>query len=659
MRTYDHNENRPTGPGGTQESPVRSDEITIAYQPILRGATTAVLCYFLFDVITRLFFPGEAHLGIMLTGVGSVALLALFIRRYLHTPRSAVQLNISGTLIFLSMIITTNLQQLLHFETENLVYAILLMPISAAILPSRRTIAVAVAICFVNLIWLVWQNLPGELNNYLWVGIAGIGAGIAVAAIIRTAVLNSVKARLEADRDRETAEQLAREAHHLAECDALTGLPNRRSFFLALNERVERLRTQGEPFILGLVDLDGFKPVNDTYGHAAGDEMLKTVAERLTAVSGERAMPARLGGDEFALLAPANPKTSEAALSLGHRIEAKLSEPYDLGGYRCKGSGSVGLLICDDPHLTANDLMERVDHALYFAKRALQGKAVLFNAALEQEMSTSSQVDKALRRCDAEAEFEVWFQPQYDLVKSRITGFEALARWDSHELGRVTPDVFIPAAERAGLIRSLTQTLLKKAMAEMASWPDDLTLSFNLSTHDLMSPNAIDAILQTVEASGIPASRVEFEITETAMMGDFNHARRAIERISNAGHSVALDDFGIGYSSLQYLQLLPVSKLKIDHSFVRNILEDTSAFKIVRTLLSLSQTLGLGCVVEGVESPAQVHILRTMGARHLQGYLIGAPMKAEAIPDSLDEVHDFSPAAQMPPPPPGRCASAV
>jgi EAL domain-containing protein (putative c-di-GMP-specific phosphodiesterase class I) len=221
----------------------------------------------------------------------------------------------------------------------------------------------------------------------------------------------------------------------------------------------------------------------------------------------------------------------------------------------------------------------------------------------------------------------------------------------------VTPDVFIPAAERAGLIRPLTQTLLRKAMAEMASWPDDLSLSFNLSTHDLMSPNAIDAILQTVEASGIPASRIEFEITETAMMSDFNQARRAIDRISEAGHSVALDDFGIGYSSLQYLQLLPVSKLKIDHSFVRNILEDTSSFKIVRTLLSLSQTLGLGCVVEGVESPAQVHILRTMGARHLQGYLIGAPMKPEAIPGSLDEIHDFAPAAQMPPPP-GRCASA-
>ena len=658
MPPHDHDQTPPTGPGSTPEPPVRSDEITIAYQPILRGAATAALCYFLFDIVARLLSPGEAPLGIMLVAVGAAAILAVLVRRYLRSPRTAVELDVSGALLCLAMIFCSNLQQALHFETENLAYAVLLMPISAAILPRRRTIAAAIGLSFVNLVWLVWQHIPGQIVDYVWVGISGCAAGVAIAAVIRTAVLHSVKARLDAIHDREVAEHLAREAHHLAECDALTGLPNRRSFFLALNERVERLRKHGEPFILGLVDLDGFKPVNDTYGHAAGDEMLKTVAERLTAVSGDRAMPARLGGDEFALIAPAEPKTAEAALSLGHRIEAKLSERYDLGGYRCRGSGSVGLLICDDPGLTAHELMERADHALYFAKRALQGKAVLFNAALEQEMSTSSQVDKALRRCDADAEFEVWFQPQYDLVKSRITGFEALARWDSQELGRVTPDVFIPAAERAGLIRPLTQTLLRKAMAEMASWPDDLSLSFNLSTHDLMSPNAIDAILQTVEASGIPASRIEFEITETAMMSDFNQARRAIDRISDAGHSVALDDFGIGYSSLQYLQLLPVSKLKIDHSFVRNILEDTSSFKIVRTLLSLSQTLGLGCVVEGVESPAQVHILRTMGARHLQGYLIGAPMKPEAIPGSLDEIHDFAPGAQMPPPPPGRCASA-
>ena len=650
---------RPSLADGKKTGPlVRKDELTIAYQPILRGAATAVLCYLLFDIVTRLIFPGEASLGIMLIAVGSSAIMAQIIRLYLRQPRTAVQLDVSGALLCLAMIFNSNLQQSLHFETENLAYAVLMMPMSAAILPRRRTIAAAIGVSFANMLWLVSQNLPGQVVDYAWVGIGGIAAGISIAAVIRTAVLRSVKAHLDAIHDREVAEDLAREAHHLAECDALTGLPNRRSFFLALNERVERLRETGEPFILGLVDLDGFKPVNDTYGHAAGDEMLQTVAERLTAVSGDAALPARLGGDEFALLAPADPKTAEAALSLGHRIEAKLSEPYDLGNYRCKGSGSVGLLICDNPELDTHDLMERADHALYFAKRALQGKSVLFNAALEQEMLTSSQVDKALRRCDYEAEFEVWFQPQYDLVKSRVTGFEALARWNSSELGPVTPDIFIPAAERGGLIRPLTQALLHKALAEMATWPDDLSLSFNLSTHDLMSPNAIDAILRTVEESGIPASRIEFEITETAMMSDFAQARRAIDQISDAGHSVALDDFGIGYSSLQYLQLLPVSKLKIDHSFVRNILEDTSSFKIVRTLLSLSQTLGLGCVVEGVESPAQVHILRTMGARHLQGYLIGAPMQSRAVPACLDEVHDFSPATLMPPRPPENRASA-
>jgi predicted signal transduction protein with EAL and GGDEF domain len=338
-------------------------------------------------------------------------------------------------------------------------------------------------------------------------------------------------------------------------------------------------------------------------------------------------------------------------LSLGQAIEARLSEPYKLGDYTCKGSASVGVLLCDDPELEASAMMERADHALYCAKRALQGKTVLFDNALEQEMSATVEVDKALRRADHAREFEVYFQPQLDLSRSRLVGFEALARWNSPELGAVTPDVFIPAAERAGLIRPLTRIFLGKALEAMGEWPADLKLSFNLSTLDLMSPNAIDTILDRVAKSGIAPERIEFEITETAMMSDFGQARLAIGRIHDAGHPVALDDFGIGYSSLRYLQQLPVNKLKIDHSFVRNILEDSSSFKIVRTLLSLAQTLGLNCVVEGVETPAQLQILKTMGARLVQGYLIGRPMPAADIPGYLEQSIDTSPRALQTPAP--------
>lgn len=645
MQLHQTSDTSPDGKSTPTGDSVRGDEITIAYQPIVRGAAVAVLGYFLFDLTTRLIFPGDSHHGVMLIAVSLASLVSLGVMRHLRRPQNARQLEISGGILCLTLFVNSNLQQSLYFETENLIYAILMMPIFAAILPRRRTAAVAVILCFASLIAQVHQNLPAQLADYIWTGVSGVVAGISVALIIRTAVLNAVKARLEAVRDRETAEALAREAKHLAECDALTGLPNRRSFFLALNERMERLREHGEPFVLALVDLDGFKPINDTYGHAAGDEMLETVAERLTVAGGKDAMPARLGGDEFALLACIDPCTAETALSLGQRVEASLAEPYALGPYTCKAGGSVGLLICKDPELSVQDLMERADHALYFAKRALRGKAVLFNAALEQEMTASSQVDKALRRSDREAEFEVYFQPQFDVVKSRITGFEALARWHSPVLGAVTPDVFIPAAERAGLIRPLTRTLLGKALDAMSAWPDDIRLSFNLSTHDLMSPNAIEDILKTVAASGIRPDRIEFEITETAMMGDFKQARHAIGRISQAGHSVALDDFGVGYSSLRYLQQLPVTTLKIDHSFVADILAETSSFKIVRTLLSLSRTLGLGCVVEGVESEAQLHILRGMGARHVQGYLIDPPMRADAVAGALARNRDFSPQA--------------
>ncbi|WP_323762588.1 putative bifunctional diguanylate cyclase/phosphodiesterase [Maricaulis sp.] len=608
-----------------------ADEVVIAYQPILRGATIAILLFVLYDLMTRLLFPNPVYDGPMLVMnvVGLVTVSVVY--KALRQDLSSRHLEWVGGTICLVLFANSNMQQLLSFEQENLVYSVLMMPIFATLLPRRRAIIIAVIICCSTLAYLVQVNLPHMAGDYLSVGIAGVMSAAAIAVIIRNAVLNAVKARLEAIRDRETAEQLERDARHLAECDALTGLPNRRSFFLALDEHLDRLRTHGEPFILGLVDLDGFKPVNDTYGHAAGDEMLKTVADRLRDIADEAVIPARLGGDEFALIAATPCPRNETALQLGHRVEAALSQPYDLGEYTCKASGSVGLLICDDPEVSAQELMERADHALYFAKRALQGKAVLFNAALEQEMTASSQLDKALRRCDHEAEFSVNFQPQYDLAKSRITGFEALARWESPELGSVSPDVFIPAAERAGLIRNLTQTLLAKALREMATWPDDLTLSFNLSAHDLMSPQAMDSLLETVRASGLPASRIEFEITETAMMSDFNQARLAIDRISAAGHSIALDDFGVGYSSLQYLQQLPVSKLKIDRSFVSQMLEDSSSFKIVRTMLTLSQTLDLGCVIEGVETEAQIHILRTLGARHIQGYLVGAPMPADQV----------------------------
>lgn len=643
MRSVFQSRNPMTDPAQESQPGQRQDEVMIAYLPIVRGAAIAVLGYFLFDLISRFFFPGDAHHGEMLAAVAIGALATIGIIFALRHPRQVLHLEICASALCLTLFFNSNLQQTLYFEVENLNYAILMMPIFAAILPTRRTIAAGIILNFVSLIWQLQVNIPDQVFDYFWVGVSGVAAGVAISEIIRTAVLNSVKARLAAVRDREKAEALARETRHLAECDALTGLPNRRSFFLALNTHVEHLKQTGDAFFLGLVDMDSFKPVNDTYGHAAGDEMLRIVARRLEEAGGSTAFPARLGGDEFAILAPANPKTAQAILSLGHRIESRLSEPYDLGEYTCKGSGSVGLLICDDPDLSAHDLMERADHALYFAKRALQGRAVLFNAALEREMTTSSQVDKALRKADYDAEFKVVFQPQFDLTKSRITGFEALARWDSSDLGPVTPDVFIPAAERAGLIRPLTRTLLCKALDAMADWPDTINLSFNLSTHDLMSPNAIEGILATVRDSGIPAGRIEFEITETAMMSDFNQARRAIDQISRAGHSVALDDFGIGYSSLQYLQQLPVSKLKIDHSFVSSILEDSSSYKIVRTLLSLSQTLDLGCVIEGVETEAQLHILRTMGARHIQGYLIGQPMPADRIPPALDTTFDFSP----------------
>ncbi|MHA6289211.1 putative bifunctional diguanylate cyclase/phosphodiesterase [Maricaulis sp. CAU 1757] len=631
-----------SGPGDQQE-------LLIAYRPIVRGASIAALFYFGMEVVKRLVFASGIEQLILLGSAVTALLLTGCVMLSVRRFTTALPLELSAGLICLCFVGNANVNMAVTYQTENLVYYVLMMPVFACMLPSLRMIAFTVSLCVASLLYFVQANAPSELGDYISVTISGIVAAGGIAFLIRGAVLAAVRARIEAVNERRTAVDMARQAQSLAERDVLTGLANRRSFFQHFEQLHQKTQEGRAPFLLALVDLDGFKPINDTYGHAAGDTVLQVVAKRLESLPVEHIFAARLGGDEFAILAPASGLASESARELGRLASKALHEPYDLSECTIPASGSVGIIVCENGERSQHELMERADHALYVAKRTRRGEAVVFNDALEAEMLSNGQIDRAFRKADLESELDINFQPQFDLQREKVCGFETLARWNSPSLGIVSPSIFIPAAERTGRIRELTRFLLEKALATQADWPDDLRLSFNLSTQDLMSPEAVTGILRVVQDSGIEPSRIEFEITESAMMGDFDQACASVGRLADAGCSLALDDFGIGHSNFNYLHRLPVNKIKIDRSFLVRLVEDNSAVKIVRTLIGLSHTLDLDCVIEGVETQGQLELLRSFGARFIQGYLIGAPVGTDSVAQTLARVDNHNPARLVPP----------
>lgn len=604
-------------------------ELMVTYRPILRGAGIAGMFYFSINVLKKIASssPEAMTLAIASLVIGAVVALIWWVTKLVKTP---LGLELCGLALCSTLIANVSFQMSVVFEPENMTYFVLIMPISACVNLTRRALAALIIASFSSLIFFVSANMPAQVMDYVSVGSAGVLVSIGVSLLVRNSIVNAVRAQLAAVEERERALRLATQ-------DPLTGMPNRRSFFQALDGLNERLAQTGEGFMLALMDLDGFKPVNDTYGHSAGDQLLIEVGRRLGEAAPEGAMIARLGGDEFGVLSDL-PGPGKSVAGVGHQITRSLARAYEVEGNVAEVGASMGVLVCDEAGPTQQQMMERADHALYVAKRSRRGEAVVFSARHESDLISLSRVETALRESDLEAELTLLFQPQYDLRAQRVMGFEALARWNSPELGVITPDLFIPAAERACVMRPITQILLTKALDALARMPADLTLSFNLSVQDLMSPAAIEQVLDLVARSGIAPERLEFEVAETALTLDFNMARTAIASLCAAGCSVALDDFGVGYTNVSQLQQLSIRKIKIDRCFVSPLLENESAAKLVRTLVNLSASLDLECVLEGVESFEQLTLLESFNARYVQGYLIARPMAGARIPAYLDAV---------------------
>jgi len=426
--------------------------------------------------------------------------------------------------------------------------------------------------------------------------------------------------------DRRRAEKkIAHMAHH----DALTDLPNRVLYRERLAEALATLNA-GERLAVFYLDLDSFKTVNDTLGHQIGDELLKIVADRLRGCIGESATVARVGGDEFALILPRVVHLNDAAL-LAQKICETIREPFELSGQTMTTDTSIGIAIAPDDGTAPDDLLKSADMALYGAKSDGRGTFRFFEPTMDSRVKTRRALEIALRNALVAGEFELHYQPIMNLSDNSISCCEALIRWNHPERGLLPPGEFIPIAEETGLIVPIGEWVLRRACADAASWPEDVKVAVNLSSIQTMNLNLMPVVIGTLAASGLPANRLELEITETVMMQNTEATLATLYRLRELGVKISLDDFGTGFSSLSYLLRFPFDKLKIDRSFVADLSQDDDALAIVRAITSMAKSLRMITTAEGVETQEQLDHIRRLGCAEVQGFYIGKPQRREEI----------------------------
>lgn len=412
-------------------------------------------------------------------------------------------------------------------------------------------------------------------------------------------------------------------AHH----DDLTGLPNR----ILFRDRIEEaLRLAGErdvPLALLYLDLDRFKDVNDTLGHPVGDALLRAVAKRLDACVRDTARVARLGGDEFAVICVASEQPQQAEL-LSARIIESLSEPYSVLGHTISISASIGIAVAGSAD--ADDLMKQADLALYQAKAKGRSAFCVFDPEMDERLRARMELEADLRRALAAKQFELDYQPIYEVVSGRLCGFEALLRWRHPERGTVSPVAFIPLAEEIRLIVDIDAWVLRQACADLARLPPSLKVAVNLSPIEFAIGNIVGTVGEALRDAHIEAGRLELEITETALFAHDQRNLDALRRLRALGARIVLDDFGTGYSSLSHLHQFPLDKIKIDRSFVRDMTVRADSAAIVEAIAALALRLGMTTTAEGIETAQQLEAARRAGCTEAQGYLVGRPMPFHA-----------------------------
>ncbi|OLP44568.1 diguanylate cyclase [Rhizobium oryziradicis] len=595
-------------------SPIRQQAMADAYRPIVRGFLAPGCAYYLFVTWGHWHDEHGLHLAV-LGGISLCTALCYALFRYFLLPEgktSLGRLETVGLATNLLMYLNVLAYMLLHFEEQKLVYFVLMAVVFSTSGVTLRGTFVSVAISIATLFWFAAGLSAEDAARFAFIGVATSFAAFGMATLLRKAILRQIDARLYADQ--------------ISMQDSLTGIANRRALF----GHMEMLVQEERPFWIGILDLDGFKAINDIYGHSVGDNLLCQVVTRLKRHESSEIVFGRVGGDEFAILITGGLDCQQVE-QFGANLIATISLPYEIALLQLNVSGTIGFAHYPTMGKASACIYERADFALYRGKQNARRSTIIFTPEQEEQMRQGVELERALREANLNEELHLVFQPQMDIPTRRIMSFEALARWQSPKLGEIQPESFIRAAERAGLIQNVTKILFGKGLDALETWPTDVSISFNLSAQDVADRDFIFSLTAQVFARGIAPGRIEFEITETAVMKDIAASRSLLEDLSAAGFKVALDDFGSGYSSFAYIDRLPLDKIKIDKSFVRKVADSATSREIIAAIITLCRNLDLKCVLEGVETEEELAVLMPMAPQIIQGYLFGRPMELEAI----------------------------
>lgn len=423
---------------------------------------------------------------------------------------------------------------------------------------------------------------------------------------------------------RRAEEELQLEAH----TDALTGLPNRRLFMERLSQALLFAQTESRTVGLLYIDLDGFKLVNDSLGHSLGDLLLVEVGERLQSSIREPNTLARVGGDEFTVILTAC-GTKEDAAALADRVLSSFNQPFLIEGHEITIGASIGISMMSDDNLEGCDLLRQADNAMYAAKRNGKNQAMFFRPELGLVARERLNLENQLRGAISRGELKNYYQPEFDVRSGRLVRFEALARWLHPTLGMIPPVKFIPIAEESGLIHSIGAYLMELACQEALNWqllsPYPVQVAVNISSIQFNRDNIVEEISDILTRTGLRPDLLQIELTETVMVGSPERSAEKMRRLRALGVSLAIDDFGTGYSCLSYLTSLPFQVLKVDRSFVKELGSKREVFAMVRSLIGLAHNMDMRVIVEGIEEPAQLDLIRQLAADEVQGFLLGRP----------------------------------
>jgi diguanylate cyclase (GGDEF)-like protein/PAS domain S-box-containing protein len=470
-----------------------------------------------------------------------------------------------------------------------------------------------------------WGALPSGASGPVEIELrAAAGEAVPSEILVRSIEHEGRPHRLLAVRDLRERKSAEARIRFLAHHDPLTELPNRALFATRLDQEIARAGRAGTRLAVLCLDLDRFKEINDVFGHQAGDEMLRVMAEALRELTREGDVVARLGGDEFVVVMTDDPQPADAS-ALAERLIQLADRPVELAGQAVTLGVSIGIALYPEDGAAAGELLRNADTALYRAKNEGRGTFRFFEPAMDEALRERRALQHELRQALGRGELRLVYQPQADVRSGEIIGFEALLRWTHARLGNVPPDRFIPLAEECGAMLPIGEWVIREACREAARWPRPLSVAINLSPVQFQTGDLVATVRAALLETGLDPRLLELEVTETVLIRDRERARAILQGLKALGVRLAMDDFGTGYSSLSYLQSFPFDKIKIDRSFISNIERNRHSMTIVKAVVGLGHGLNLEVVAEGVETAQQLELLRGERCDAVQGFLLGRP----------------------------------